>query len=330
MTNDTSKKTLTYSHLTLEERESIALGLASGLSKSAIAKSLQRSLSTITRECSRNQPQTNKVQYRAHPAHMRSLNRKQQSHLRERLKSKQTRDYTEEKLRIGWTPELISGRIRVEGKLATTNHESIYQWIYTQRKDLIQFLPRSHRKRRKRGSAKYKHASKIPNRVPIEMRPDEVNLRLLPGHWEADTAVSSQSAAAIAVVIERVTRLVKITLLPSKSALNMHTALSERLKEVPLKYRKSITYDNGSENTMHAATNAALGTVSFFCNPYHSWEKGPVENVIGLIRRFYPKKTDWALLSQSDLANIESLLNSRPKKCLNFKSPFEAYVALAA
>jgi IS30 family transposase len=111
----------------------------------------------------------------------------------------------------------------------------------------------------------------------------------------------------------------------------MQMALLDSLADIPTHLRKSITYDNGTENCSHQATNAALNTLSFFCTPYHSWEKGSVEHVIGLIRRIYPKKTDWNLLSNNDLATIEHQLNHRPRKCLGFKSPAEAYgVALAA
>ena len=111
----------------------------------------------------------------------------------------------------------------------------------------------------------------------------------------------------------------------------MQNALIESLQSEPTHLRKSITYDNGTENTLHASVNQALGTLSFFCQPYHSWEKGSVEQSIGLVRRTYPKKTDWDLVSQHDLDIIQDQLNHRPRKCLNFLSPAEAYaVALAA
>ena len=167
-------------------------------------------------------------------------------------------------------------------------------------------------------------------RTPIKDRPLAANLRTEPGHWEADTAVSRQSKAAIAIVIERTSRLVKIRHMLSKSAHHMEQALISSLADIPPQFRKSITYDNGTENTRHQTVNKALNTLSFFCEPYHSWEKGSVEQVIGLIRRTYPKKTDWALISQSDLDIIQHKLNHRPRKCLNFLSPHEAYVALAA
>ena len=110
----------------------------------------------------------------------------------------------------------------------------------------------------------------------------------------------------------------------------MEQALISSVADIPPQFRKSITYDNGTENTRHQTVNKALNTLSFFCEPYHSWEKGSVEQVIGLIRRTYPKKTDWALISQSDLDIIQHKLNHRPRKCLNFLSPHETYVALAA
>lgn len=331
MTKSTVKRVKSYRQLSLEEREEIVIGLELGHSLGVIAKSINRSVSTISRECTRNQPSCNKVKYRAIPAHKRSQERQVKSHRRARLKSEVTRKYVAEKLKLGWTPELISGRIKREGLLNTISHESIYQWVYSERKDLIKHLPRSHRKRRKRGSAKYKHASKIPNRTPLENRSELANSRQELGHWEADTAVSRQSKGAIAVMIERKTRLIKIHKLASKSALNMRNALVESLQSEPTHLRKSITFDNGTENTLHASVNQALGTLSFFCQPYHSWEKGSVEQSIGLVRRFYPKKTDWDLVSQQDLDIIQDQLNHRPRKCLNFLSPTEAYsVALAA
>ena len=330
MSKDTSKKTPLYTHLTKSEREEIAIGVATGLSQYAIAKVLKRSPSSISRELLRNKPAKNIVEYRANPAHQRSQDRWQTSHCRKRLKSDDLRAHVVEKLILGWTPQIIAGRISCEGLLPKTNHESIYQWIYSEQRDLIKYLPRSHRKRRKRGSAKYKHASKIPSRIPIKNRPLAADLRTEPGHWEADTAVSRQSKAAIAIVIERTSRLVKIRLMPSKSAHHMEQALISSLADIPPQFRKSITYDNGTENTRHQTVNKALNTLSFFCEPYHSWEKGSVEQVIGLIRRTYPKKTDWALISQSDLDIIQHKLNHRPRKCLNFLSPHETYVALAA
>lgn len=330
MQKDTTRSTGNYKQLTIEEREEIAIGLARGDTLRSIAESLGRHRSTLSRELSRNLPQIRKVSYRANRAQEKADVRKKASHSRHRLKSPQIRAYVEEKLRAAWTPELIAGRLSKDHQGLSTNYESIYQWIYTQRSDLIEFLPRSHRKRRKRGAAKNKGCVRVPNRVMIDQRPAEAEARIEPGHWEADTAVSRQSKAAIAVVHERTSRYTKLTLIESKSAQNMQDAVVGSLTALPENLRKSITYDNGTENASHEAINAKLKTTSYFCLPYHSWEKGGVENSIGLIRRFYPKKTNWALLTQKELGIIENWLNTRPKKCLGFRTPQEVFVALTA
>jgi IS30 family transposase len=109
----------------------------------------------------------------------------------------------------------------------------------------------------------------------------------------------------------------------------MHKAIVESLKRIPSNKVLSITYDNGTENTLHELTNSILGIDSYFCNPYHSWEKGTVENIIGIVRRFYPKKTNWKYITQWDLNKVARFINNRPMKCLGFKSPYQL-IALAA
>lgn len=329
MNNNTTKYCKRYSHLNIEDREEISIGLQQGESLIVIAKRLGRHRSTLSRELKRNLPLFNTVCYRANRAQLKSDNRKQISHQRDRLRNTGLQEYIEIKLKEGWTPEIIAGRLIIEGSGLVTNYESIYQWIYADRRDLIFYLARSHRKRKKRGSAVNKRAIRIPNRVSIANRPFEITNRLEPGHWEADTAVSRQSKAALAIVIERTSRLCRLTLLEAKTAENMNQAMIQSLTHIPLNLRKTITYDNGTENARHEMTNLALKTQSFFCNPYHSWEKGSVENCIGLVRRVFPKKTDWALLTQNDLVILEKKLNARPKKCLGFKTPEEVFVALA-
>ena len=330
MEKNTTKASGSYSHLCIEEREELAIGISKGESLGSIACRMGRHKSSLSRELNRNQPETYSVNYRANRAQLRSDDRKALAHQRDRLKLPEIRVYVDAKLKEGWTPEIIAGRLLIDHPGLSTNYESIYQWIYAERRDLIASLARSHKKRRKRGSAKGKRVIRVPNRTPIEQRPIAATDRQEAGHWEADTAVSRQSKAAISVAQERSTRLVRIRKIESKTAAHMADSLITALADIPQKFRKTITYDNGTENAQHERTNQALGVASFFCNPYHSWEKGGVENCIGLIRRFYPKKTDWALLSQADLDIVELKLNTRPKKCLGFLTPQEAFVALAA
>ena len=143
------------------------------------------------------------------------------------------------------------------------------------------------------------------------------------GHWESDAVVSKHSKVALAVLIERVSKLVKI----KQNRANMFSkAIIRRMKGLPACARRSITYDNGSENTQHELINDRLNTDSYFCNPYHSWEKGSVENVNGLIRRFLPKKTDFAKITHKRIKESELLLNNRPRKCLGFKTPAQVFL----
>jgi IS30 family transposase len=330
MEKDTSKSTKKYSHLTIEEREEIAIGLESGMKQYEIAILLQRNPGTISREIKRNNPSVRTVRYRANRAQLKADERKIQSHKRQRIPNKRLRRFISRQLRKGYSPEIIAGITARKDKRWKTNYESIYQWVYKDRQDLIPFLTKSHKKRRKRGSGKQKRCPKVPNRTMIDKRPEYINLRSHIGHWEIDTAVSRQSKAAIMVLAERRTRYVLIKKLPAKTAFFMHNATVKALKNYPAKVRQSITYDNGTENAWHELTNKAIGTASYFCNPYHSWEKGTVENSIGIIRRFYPKKTDWNSISQWDLNKVAKFINDRPMKLLGFNTPYQVFVALAA
>ena len=330
MEKSTSKESRKYSHLCLEEREEIAISLEMGLKRCEIAKRLHRNPSTISREIKRNKSTIGKGLYRVSWAQFQSNQRKKLSHKRNRIPQKKLRRFICNCLKKGYSPEIIAFKATEKNPRWKTNYETIYQWIYTERQDLIPFLTRSHKKRRKRGSGKQKRCPKVPNRTMIDKRPEYINLRSYVGHWEIDTAISRKSKAAIMVLIERQTRYVIIKKLIAKTAYCMHNATVKSLKNYPEKLRQSITYDNGTENSFHELTNKVLGTQSFFCNPYHSWEKGTVENVIGIIRRFYPKRTDWKNVTQWDLNKVASYINNRPMKLLGFKTPYQVFVALAA
>ena len=325
MEKNTSKGTKKYSHLNLAEREELAIGLEMGLTQREIALSLQRSPSTISREIKRNKSSIGMRKYIVSWAEFKTKERKKLSHKRKRIPQKRLRRFISKWLKEGYSPEIIAFKASEKNPKWKTNYETIYQWIYSERNDLIPFLTRSHKKRRKKGSGKQKRCPKVPNRVMIDKRPDYINLRSEIGHWEIDTAISRKSKAAIMVMVERRTRYVVIKKLFAKTAYCMHNATAKSLRNYPSRIRQSLTYDNGTENTLHEFTNDVLGTKSYFCNPYHSWEKGTVENAIGVIRRFYPKKTDWNSISQWDLNKVARFINNKPMKrachkfCVNDK-----------
>jgi IS30 family transposase len=313
-----------YKHLTEHDRDLLSVLKSKGQSVREIAKVLQRSPATISRELKRNAPPVHTGYYLAHKAHERAVNRAIACRTHKRLKSDKTRRYVRRRIKHGWSPELIAGRLKKLHPELAISHEAIYQWIYADARELIPSLVRSHKNRKRRGYSRRHKKTHIPARVSIKERPEHVQLRQEPGHWETDTAVSRQSRAALQVSVERTTRITKLAKLSWKGAHPMSTALTRRLKRFPKWFRLSITYDNGSENTEHLRTNKILGTKSYFCEPFHSWERGTGENTIGLVRRFFPKKTDFAKVSKNKVNAVERWLNHRPRKCLGFLTPLEA------
>jgi IS30 family transposase len=319
-----------YHHLSKEERDQIAIWHAQALSLTEIGRRLGRDKSTISRELRRNADK--KEGYKAIKAQEKSVQRWQKSHQRMRLKSKQIQEYVISKIKQGWTPEIISGRLSVEYPGLKTNHESIYQFIYSERRDLGLFLPRKHVKRKPKLAMRKSQKTKIPNRIPLKLRPEKANKREEFGHYEADFIVSRQSKVALCVITERVSRYTFILKTSSKSAKEASNAIISALHSYPV---HSITYDNGTEFTCHELVNEILETKSFFCEPYHSWEKGTVENRNGLIRRYYPKKTDFKLVDPKHIRAVQDQINNRPMTCLGYNTPREIFlknlsVALAA
>lgn len=314
-----------YKQLTIDERDLIAVHYANGFSLSEIAKMLNRNKSTISRELTRNSAKQTKV-YLPQQAQNRAQKRKKQAATKEELKCHKIRNFVKNKLKEGWSPQIIAGELSLDPSNLKISHESIYLYIYKKRPDLVQYLARSHKKRFRRVPKSNKKNNRIPNRISIDQRPKEINDRSEFGHWESDTVVSKQSKVALSVTIERLSKLVKIKKIKQNNADMFSRAIIRRMKILPACARRSITYDNGSENAQHEFINDQLNTDSYFCNPYHSWEKGSVENVNGLIRRFLPKKTDFAKITHKRIKEIESLLNNRPRKCLGFKTPIQVFL----
>lgn len=306
--------------LKLEEREKIAVWKSEGLSLRAIALKIGRSPSTISREINRNQ----KPSYWPHKAHERALERLRSGHIRPRLKSRVMQYEVEQMLKRGWSPELIAGRIKTHRRdLPSISHEAIYQWVYECHRDLIGYLAHAHPRRRRRWKTSARK-TRIPDRQSIQGRPAAINQRLEPGHWETDLIVGP-GKAALQVNVERQSRYARMAKIKDKSAQSSRISLERTLSPLPASLCRSITYDNGSENAQHFMLKKTLGVTSWFCEPYHSWEKGLVENTNGLIRRFIPKRTRIDDLTDQQIQNIENWLNNRPRKVLNFKTPSEAF-----
>ncbi len=317
-----------YKHLSQEDRDRLSLFKAQGMSLRRIAGLIGRDVGTVSRELKRNAAPVNDGYYLPHKAQERADARKARAHERQRLRDPKLRGYVRRTLRSGWSPERISGRWKKLGG-EPISHEAIYQWIYADSFDLVPCLPRAHRRRFRRGRHGKHRLPHIPSRTPIAQRPRDVELREEPGHWEGDTIIGRHSQSALQVLVERKTRFTRLSKLPAKNAEAMRNSTVRVLGGYPLHLRRSITYDNGSENAQHLLVNQMLGTQSYFCDPMCSWQKGSVENVAGLVRRRLPKKTDFRIVSQAQVKKTERWLNSLPRKCLGFRTPAEAFRSVA-
>lgn len=311
-------------HFTDAERSELSILHSKGFSNREIGKALARDHTTIGREIQRNRtrggyaPRQAKVKAR----NRRKCSKYQGMKVRERPELEQ---YIIEKLELHWTPEEISGRLKeMDTHIPSISAKGIYKWLYSafgQR--YCHLLPkrRYQPKKRKRGKTK---RVMIPHRIGIEKRHVGANNRSRFGHLENDTMVSGKktgSTSALSVLHERKARYTRLRKIPNlRPAVHAWAVISMGRN---LRKKKTITYDNGIENRDHEEIASSLHVKNFFCNPYHSWEKGSVENTIGRIRRFIPKGADINGYSHADVAVIEHWLNHTPRKCLNFKTPYE-------
>lgn len=324
-----------YHHFSIEEREAIHYGLWDGKSIRTLAKELGRSASSVSREINRNLPPEH-YQYASRISHDRALKNRKSRGRHDRLKNEATRTYVVTHLKEGWSPEQISGRIK-HGIGETISHEAIYQYIYARvrnngiirantQEDLRIYLRRKRKRRLGKGFRATKRVRLLPGKL-IDTRPAIVETRKRIGDWESDTVESRDHKPGINTLVDRKTGFVLITKLNAKTSISTAEAITKRLQGLPV---CTITADNGPENQNWKFVETVTGALWYFANPYHSWERGTNENTNGLIREYFPKKTDFTMISEEELAMIEYKLNTRPRKRLNYLTPLEAFsVALA-
>jgi len=307
------------------ERDQIATLLASGVSLRKIALTLERSVSSISDEVKRNSIEGS---YRSIAAQELSKQRNIQSRRNNPLKSAQIFSYVVDKLRCGWSPEQIAGRLKRENKGKNTLcHETIYRYIYSEegrKKELVEYLVRHHYRRRKWHS-RYLYRRGIANRISIRMRPKEVETKKVFGHWEGDVVEGKAHKGGIQTVLERKTRFYQAKILKAIDSEYGVRAQRDLLVSFPKRARKTLTLDNGKENYSHKKLQHWLGVKVFFCDPYCAWQRGANENHNGVLRRYIPKKADLTGLSPEDLDAIVEEINGRPRKCLNYETPYEAF-----
>jgi IS30 family transposase len=309
-----------FKHLSLEEREKLFLWNETGVSFREIGRRLKRDHKTISYEIEQNTKYGRKylpciAQRRAERV---SLKQRYQAP----LKGPEIFLYVREKLRCFWTPDMISGRIGIDTKGSSIDGETIYRYIYS--KKLWRYLPTGRRKRMKKLGRKIRNKGKVPNAVSIDLRSKVAGRRKQPGHWETDNIEGPRSSRpALSVTVERAVRFHVVSKIPNQTASVKSKALVERLSMFPGRVLRSITQDNGKENYSHEVTGKILGTKMYFCHPYHSWEKGTVENRNKALRRFFPKGTDFTYVSEEEVKAVENILNNQPMRCLGYLKPYE-------
>lgn len=224
------------------------------------------------------------------------------------------------------SPEQISGRLRLEGQVAIS-HETIYQMIYGNHEGLQayqKYLRQGRRKRRKRGGATSKRGQ-IPGRVGIEHRPAIADGKVEMGHWESDTMIGGNHSGVIVTHVDKASKYLIAGLGTNKTSAQVNQVTLALFATVPEAQRKTMTFDNGKEFSGHAELSQKLKLSCYFANPYHSWERGLNEHTNGLLRQFFPKQTNFRIVKAEELEKAVDLINNRPRKSLDYRTPFEVF-----
>jgi IS30 family transposase len=318
-----------YVHLTADERLQIFAWHREHLPQAEIARRLARSPGTISRELRRNRVAAGYLPHRAQQCYHA---RRRRCRRRARFDDRRLRRLVLDLLQRGFSPEQIAGRLRAEQGATVVNPETIYRFVYEsplgRQEQLYQYLRRG-KKRRTRRQGRRTHSQPIAGRLFIDARPSAAAERTEIGHWESDSLCFTEEQV-LNVLVERSSRYALVTRLRNKTAQQTCATLITRLAGLP---HLSVTGDNGGENADHRTVSYQLSIPFFFCHPYHSWEKGTVENTNGLLRCYLPRATDLNRLDPQDLEAIAAELNHRPRKCLGFRTPYEVlfntFVALS-
>lgn len=307
---------MSYHHLSTFERGRIEELSALGYSSRYIAKRIHRHHSSIDRELHRN---SSKSGYEAEYAQSAYHTRRKQSKPKGKLSDYLAAIITD-KLTATWSPEQIANTV-TQGFVS---FKTIYNWLYAGKLNGANLSALRQKGRRRKAEKR----GKFSMGIPISERPQEVNSRRTFGHWELDTIVSSrgESKGCFATFVERKSRLYTAIKIPDRSAHSMQSAISLVYRELPVGAFKTGTTDRGKEFACYSKVRTELGLPLYFADAYSSWQRGSNENSNGLLREFYPKKTDLAKVNQKELTHNLFLINSRPRKCLGWKSPIQVFL----
>lgn len=325
--------------LTKHDRERIEEWSVTRTSRE-VARRIGCNPSTISRETARGTD--SQGIYRAEYAHKKAVSRVRSRKLGKRkiLMCKSLQEYVHTALIQKWSPTQIAKTLKetYTGRTMHTSSEAIYQYIYvlprgSLKKTLIEGLRRSHKYRhtQRQKAQDEEMRGKIKDMLSIHERPEEVAERTVPGHWEGDLIIGKYKRSAIATLVERTTRYTMLVPLPyGKDALHVREALAQKLEQLPKHLVKTLTYDQGKEMSQHRQFTIDTGINVYFADPASPWQRGTNENTNGLIRQYFPKGTDFSLVTNRELQVAEDSLNGRPRKCIDFKFPKDVFYDLVA
>lgn len=320
-----------YKQLNHFEREQIGLLKAQRIKVVDIANRLERHPSTIRRELRRLGPRT---QYSPLRAQKDAKKKRKIPRTPKKLLNTALWSLIQEKLKLKWSPEQIAQYLKHTYAETTmqVSHETIYTYLYTLprgelRKELIAQLRQGRvgRQRRKQGPNR---RGQIPNMLSIHERPADVADRCVPGHWESDLIIGKDHASAIGTLVERTTRTTIIVPLKAKDAQSVRLAFARTVKRLPKEVFKSITHDRGTEMSQHELFTKDTQVQIYFADPQSPWQRGTNENTNGLIRQYFPKGTDFNQVPKAEYRRVQTELNQRPRKTLNWRTPEEAFATL--
>jgi IS30 family transposase len=312
-----------YRQLTLEKRYQISALKKAGLNQKSIALEIGVHPSTVSRELRRNRDSVRG--YSPELAQIISSKKHKEKTKRFAL-TKAIEKYIRSKLKLDWSPEQIAGRMKRDTGVYVV-HETIYRYIYQNKRNggkLYKYLRHKNKKYHCR-SNDYMARGTIVDRVMINKRPKVVEKKSRIGDLEIDTVVGKDHKGFLVTVVDRKSKFSIIKSVPTKEAAVVTEALIEMI--TPIKnVTKTITSDNGKEFAYHKQVSEALDTDFYFANPYHSWERGLNEHTNGLIRQYLPKKSEFLKVSKDEILMIQNRLNHRPRKSLNYKTPYEVFM----
>lgn len=315
-----------YHHLTYAQRSQIAILKDRGDSAIKIAKALKVHYTTVNRELNRN---SENCSYQQETAQAKSTLRRSNSSRAKKRMHRNVIAIIKQKLELQWSPVQISGFLKKRA-IADISHETIYKYIWDDKRQggfLYKHLRHQGKKYNKRG---HKLAGRgcIIARIDIDQRPQIVEEKSRLGDWELDTIIGSQGEDALVSMVERASKLTRLVKVNRKTADNVSRALIQALE--PMKaFVETLTADNGLEFAYHQRVSSKLSAGFYFAKPYHSWERGLNEHTNGLIRQYFPKKTNFADVTDEDIKRVEILLNNRPRKILDFDNPLERFDKLS-